>query len=115
VVAPCAAGGVVDVAVVRAMRVWAACGAANNLLASPEAEDALMERGVLVVPDVVASANAMIEGIGRTVMQLPDRTLLIDALGATTRRILEESRATGARPTAVAQQMARTRIAARRG
>lgn len=113
-VAPCAVGGVVDVAVAQSMRAWAVCGAANNLLASPEAEDALIARGVLVVPDVVASAGAVIEGIGQTVMQLADRTPLIDALGATARRILEESSRTGARPSAIAGHMARSRIAARR-
>jgi leucine dehydrogenase len=86
------------------------CGAANNLLASPEAEAALLGRGVLVVPDVVASAGAVIEGIGDTVMQLPDRTPLVDAIGATARRVLEEARATGARPSEIARRLARARI-----
>jgi leucine dehydrogenase len=114
VIAPCAVGGVIDVVVARSMRAWAVCGAANHLLASPEAEDALIARGVLAVPDVVASAGAVIEGIGRTVMQLSDRTPLIEALGTTARRILEESRLTGARPSAIARQMASAQIAARR-
>jgi leucine dehydrogenase len=113
-IAPCAIGGVIDVEVARSMRAWAVCGAANNALASPQAEDALIARGILAVPDVVASAGAVIEGIGRTVMQLEDRTPLIDALGATAARILEESRATGARPSAIARQLASARITARR-
>jgi leucine dehydrogenase len=75
----------------------------------------LIERGILFVPDVVASGGAVIEGIGRTVMQLADRTPLIDALGTTAHQILEEARASGARPTAIAQQRARARIATRRG
>lgn len=115
VLAPCAAGGVIDVEVARATRAWAICGAANNLIASPEAEAALIERGVLVVPDVVASAGAVIEGIGHTVMQLPDRAPLIDALGATARRLLEESRATGALPSELARRLARARLDAGRG
>lgn len=110
VLAPCAAGGVIDAAVAGAVRAWAVCGAANNQLASAEAEEVLVRRGVLVVPDVVASAGAVIEGIGRTVMQLPDRTPLVDALGATTRRILDETQATGARPSAIARRLARARI-----
>ena len=113
-IAPCAVGGVIDVEVARSIRAWAVCGAANNVLASPEAEDALIARGILAVPDVVASAGAVIEGIGRTVMQLADRAPLIDALGATARRILEESRTTGARPGAIAHRIASARIAARR-
>ncbi|HWO22469.1 MAG TPA: Glu/Leu/Phe/Val dehydrogenase dimerization domain-containing protein [Kofleriaceae bacterium] len=112
VLAPCADGGVLDVAAARAVRAWAVCGAANNLLASPEAEAALTGRGVLVVPDVVASAGAVIEGIGRTVMQLPDRTPLVDALGATARKVLEAARDTGARPSEIARELARARIAA---
>jgi len=74
----------------------------------------LIARGILAVPDVVASAGAVIEGIGRTVMQLAERTPLIDALGTTTHRILEEARATGGRPSAIARQIASARIAARR-
>ncbi len=111
VLAPCALGGVLDLDAARAVRAWAVCGAANNLLASPEAEQELVRRGVLVVPDAVASAGAVIEGIGRTVMQLADRTPLIDALGATARRILDDARATGALPSEIAQHIARSRIA----
>jgi leucine dehydrogenase len=114
VIAPCAVGGVIDVEVARSIQAWAVCGAANNLLASPDAEDALIARGILAVPDVVASAGAVIEGIGHTVMQLADRAPLIDALGATARRILEQSRTAGTRPSAIAHQIARARIAARR-
>jgi len=114
ILAPCALGGVIDVAAAQSMRAWALCGAANNLLASPEAEDALLARGILAVPDVVASAGAVIEGIGTTVMQLADRTQLLDALGTTAGRILEEWRVSGARPSAIATQWAFAQIAARR-
>jgi leucine dehydrogenase len=113
-IAPCAVGGAIDAQIAPSIQAWAICGAANNVFASPDAEDALIARGVLVVPDVVASAGAVIEGIGRTVMQLADRTPLIDALGATARRILDESRRTGARPSAIARQLATAQIAARR-
>jgi leucine dehydrogenase len=107
IVAPCAIGGVIDVTSARALHAWAVCGAANNVVASPDAEDVLLARGILLVPDVVASAGAVIEGIGRTLMNLADRTPLIDALGATARRILDESAASGTRPSAVAVRLAR--------
>ena len=113
-IAPCAVGAAIDAAIAPSIQAWAICGAANNVFASPDAEDALIARGILVVPDVVASAGAVIDGIGRTVMQLADRTPLIDALGATARRILDESRRTGARPSAIARQLATAHIAARR-
>lgn len=112
VVAPCAIGGVIDAAVADSLEAWAVCGAANNILASPEAEEALVARGILMVPDAIASAGAVIEGIGRSVMHLPDRIPLIDALGATARLVLDEAAASKVRPTAVADRLAHARIAA---
>jgi leucine dehydrogenase len=110
IVAPCAVGGVIDTDVANKIRAWAVCGAANNVLASPDAEDALVARDILVVPDVIASAGAVIEGIGRSVMDLPDRTPLIDALGDTARAVLTEAQAARVRPTAVAERLALARI-----
>ena len=106
IVAPCAIGGVIDRPVASSLRAWAVCGAANNILATPDAEDTLVSRDILFVPDPIASAGAVIEGIGRSVMNLPDRTPLIDALGTTARRVLTEAAATGLRPTTVATRLA---------
>lgn len=110
VVAPCATGGVLTAAAAARLRAWAVCGAANNILAASDAAAALAQRGILHVPDVIASAGAVIEGIGRTVMNLPDRTSLIDALGATAATVLAEARATGRTPTAVAESLAHRRL-----
>jgi glutamate dehydrogenase/leucine dehydrogenase len=66
------------------------------------------------VPDVIASAGAVADGIGRTVMGLADRTALIDALGATASEVLAASRTTGRTPEEEAQRRAETRIAAAR-
>lgn len=112
VLAPCAVGGVVDARLVGSMRAWALCGAANNLLAAPEVAELLRARKVLHVPDVVASAGAVIEGIGRTVMGLADRGPLIDALGVTAGELLAESAATGATTEALAEKRVRARLAA---
>lgn len=112
--APCATGGVVTAELARSMRAWALCGAANNLLAGPEVAEVLRARGVLHVPDVVASAGAVVEGIGRTVMGLADRAPLIDALGATAAALLAESAATGATTEALAERRAQARLAAGR-
>lgn len=114
VLAPCAIGGVVDAGVAASMRAWALCGAANNILAGPEVAAILRARAVLHVPDVVASAGAVIEGIGRTVMRLPDRTPLIDALGLTAAELLAASAATGATTEALAERRAEARLAAAR-
>lgn len=112
--APCAVGGVITAEVARTMPAWALCGAANNILAAPAVAELLRARGVLHVPDVVASAGAVVEGIGRTVMDLPDRAPLIDALGATAAALLAESAATGETTEALADRRVRARLAAAR-
>lgn len=111
VIAPCAIGGVIDTQTADSIRAWGVCGAANNILASPEAGDRLMERDVLFVPDPVSSAGGVIEGIGTTVMGLDDRTPLIERLGETTRAIVRESKAEKTSPSAVAERLAERRIA----
>lgn len=92
VLSPCAIGGVIGVDTVERLKAWALCGAANNVLASDDADHALLDRGILHVPDVVASAGAVIEGVGRSLMGLDDRRPLIDALGGTAEAILRHSR-----------------------
>jgi len=110
VIAPCAAGGVLTEEVAAAMRAWAVCGAANNALASPEAARLLAERGILHVPDPIASAGAVIDGIGASVMGLADRGPLIDRLGDVAREVLAESLRTGRSAMEVAEERAWARI-----
>ncbi len=117
VVAPCAVGGVITEAVAARLTAWAVCGAANRVLADSNgdgdgAAHALAARGILHVPDSLASAGAVIEGIGASVMGLADRTPLIDALGDTAYAVLAEARRTGRLPVVIARERARARIAA---
>ncbi|MEM9490794.1 MAG: dihydrofolate reductase, partial [Myxococcota bacterium] len=72
-VCPCAIGGVITAAVAEEIRAWAVCGAANNIVADRAAELALHRRGILHVPDIVASAGAVVDGVGQRVMGLADR------------------------------------------
>jgi hypothetical protein len=115
VLAPCAVGGLFVAEEARMVRAWAVCGAANNLFADDAAEEAVRRRGVLVVPDVIASAGAVIEGIGRTVMGLPPvaRAALIDGLSDIAREVLFESSASRRRAGEVARSRAAQRLAAR--
>lgn len=115
VVAPCARGGVIDIEVARQMKAWAICGAANNQIADAEAERALIARGIVAVPDIVASAGAVIRGAAARGLGPSDYRAAIGALGATTRAILAEARASKRPPRVVAEAMARARIAAKRG
>lgn len=111
VIAPCAIGRVLDRAAAERLRAWAVCGAANDILADDSVADLLAARGILHVPDPIASAGAVIEGIGRTVMSLPDRTPLIDRLGATAHEVLLEAARTNRPPLAIARSRARSRLA----
>lgn len=110
VLAPCAVGGVIGPSEARSLRAFAVCGAANNVLENASAARELTERGVLFVPDPVASAGAVIRGIGRSVMGLTDSTPLIDALGTTAREILRESLSTHEPTPVIAERRARLRI-----
>lgn len=110
VISPCAVGGVLTPNIASEILAWAVCGAANNILAEPAAEQILLDRNILYVPDVISSAGAVIEGIGRTVMSLSNRSRLVDKIGGTTYSVLEEARQTGKLPTEVAEAKAWQRI-----
>lgn len=110
ILAPCAIGGVIDGTIARALRCRGVVGAANNVLAGEDAAHVLAGRGILFVPDVIASAGAVIDGIGSSVMGLGDRTELIDRLGAVAYQVLREAKQTGTLPSRIAELRARQRI-----
>jgi leucine dehydrogenase len=112
IISPCAVGGVITVGVVDAMRGWALCGAANRIVADQHASQRLHARGVLHVPDVVASAGAVVDGVGQTVMGLADRSALIDALGQTALALLIAGKESGRPTDELAEERAWTRIRA---
>jgi valine dehydrogenase (NAD+) len=60
VLAPCAAGGLIDDALARSIDVRVVAGAANNPLTSPVVARTLMERGILYVPDFLANCGGLI-------------------------------------------------------
>lgn len=111
VFAPCAVGGVIDDALARTLKVRAVCGAANNVLAEDEAGDTLMERGIILVPDVLSSSGAVIDGIGRSVMGLSDRGELLDEIRDTTFVILKMAQDEKVPPHRVAMDVADARLA----
>ncbi len=112
IVAPCAVGGVVTTDVANALQAWAVCGAANNILDSDDVDRALKTRDILHVPDLIASAGAVVEGVGAGIMKLADRTPLVDALGATASDILAEAARTDRTATEIARARAVARISA---
>jgi leucine dehydrogenase len=109
-VAPCAIGDVVTAENAASLRAWAVCGGANNICADQRAHVELQRRKILFVPDLIASAGAVIEGIGRTVMGIDDRTPLIDALRHTALLVLEDSLKSGTPPIDHAVRRAKKRL-----
>lgn len=113
VVVPCAAGGVIDVDVANALRCRAIVGAANNILRDTAAGQRLVARDIDFVPDVIASAGAVIDGVGHTVMGLTDRGPLIDRLADTALEVLQRAQRGGRPPGEVAIALAKQRLVAR--
>jgi leucine dehydrogenase len=96
----------------RLARAMTISGAAHNVIAEPQAEQLLMERGILFVPDVVASAGAVIVGVGNSIMGLSDCSHLINRIGETADAILDEAIRSRKLPSEVAKEHASKRIAA---
>jgi leucine dehydrogenase len=95
ILAPCALGGVITEAVAHDLNASILCGAANNIVAGARAERVLSERGITWVPDVIASAGAVVHGIARTVMHIDDPSPMIDRLGHITAEVLKTAREQG--------------------
>jgi glutamate dehydrogenase/leucine dehydrogenase len=60
VLAPCAAGGLIDEALARALDCRVVAGAANNPLTGRGVARTLMERDILYVPDFLANCGGLI-------------------------------------------------------
>jgi leucine dehydrogenase len=91
ILSPCAVGGVLSAATIPKLRVRAICGAANNIVSDEQSHQMLHDTGILFVPDAIASAGGVIDGIGKTVMGLSDRSPLIQALQELTKSVLLEA------------------------
>ncbi|MFA5939353.1 MAG: Glu/Leu/Phe/Val dehydrogenase dimerization domain-containing protein [Sinimarinibacterium sp.] len=61
VFAPCALGAILDDASIPMIRARVVAGAANNQLARPQHDRALMERGILYAPDYCINAGGIID------------------------------------------------------
>jgi len=110
ILSPCAVGGVVTAENVGAIRAWALCGAANRILQHDGLSLELTKAGCLHVPDIIASAGAVVQGISRTVMGESDSQERIVALGKRAEEVLQTSVRLGESPHTVAERMARNEI-----
>ena len=115
VFAPCAAGGTLDDHTIDELRCAVVCGGANNPLAEARGAKRLRARGIVLVPDIIASSGAAIVGASASLgeSQLVERRL--QAVGPLTQLVLARAESEGRPPIAIAEAMADERIAALRG
>lgn len=113
VLAPCALGGLVDRDIAAELRCRVVCGAANNPLATPGVARALADRGVLYIPDFLASCGGLIhvaaewEGTGAAGIER-----LLAGAETQLERVLAGAHAEGVTPLAAAERIALERLAA---
>jgi glutamate dehydrogenase/leucine dehydrogenase len=104
VLAPCAAGGMIDDALARSIACRVVVGAANNPLTGREVARTLMRRGILYVPDFLANCGGLIhvssewycrrgpseaELIGRAMERLECAIAIAEAEGSTPLEVAE--------------------------
>jgi glutamate dehydrogenase/leucine dehydrogenase len=115
VLAPCAAGGMIDDALARALSCRVVAGAANNPLTSRDVAGTLARRGILYAPDFLANCGGLIhvarEWYGANG---PDEAELVDRAEESLERAIATAAAEDSTPVAVAERQALERVAAAR-
>jgi glutamate dehydrogenase/leucine dehydrogenase len=115
VIAPCAAGGMIDDALARSLECRVVAGAANNPLTSRDVARTLARRGILYAPDFLANCGGLIHvarewyGEGG-----PDEAELVDRAEESLERAIATAAAEGSTPVEVAERQALERVAAAR-
>ena len=114
VLAPCAAGGVLDPSTIDLLRCRLVAGAANNQLRTAADAARLAGRGITWVPDYVLNAGGVLKGMGMELLgwspeQVQER---IRRIGDDVAEILALADRDGRTPFQVAEDRAGARIAA---
>jgi leucine dehydrogenase len=116
VLAPCALGGAIGEENVEALRCRILCGAANNVLADESLAERLHDRGIVYAPDFIANAGGLIHVYAE--LRGHDNAAvdeLVDSIGVSVERVLQEADAAGTTPLEAARELARRRLAAASG
>ncbi len=113
VLAPCALGGTIDAANAGQLRCRILCGAANNVLADESLAGRLRADGIVYAPDFIANAGGLIH-VYAELRGHEDEAVdeLVDSIGETIERILEEADEAGTTPLQSARGLARRRLQA---
>jgi glutamate dehydrogenase/leucine dehydrogenase len=115
VLAPCAAGGLIDEAIARSIDCRVVAGAANNPLTSKDVARLLAERGILYVPDFLANCGGLIHVEAEWRKVGPDvvRDRIARAVESL-EQALQTAESEGSTPLEVAERQALERLAAAR-
>jgi|SRR5215211_3344668 len=115
VLAPCAAGGLIDEAIARSLDCKVVAGAANNPLTNRGVAGTLAERGILCVPDFLANCGGLIHV--ESEWRKGGHDVVRARIGRAMERLdqaIEEAAAQGVTPIEVAERHALERVAAAR-
>jgi leucine dehydrogenase len=115
VLSPCALGAVLTGHTIADLRCAAVCGSANNQLGEPADADRLADAGVVYAPDYLVNAGGVINIAEETTPGGYDRDRAhrrIEGIAATLLEVLTMADAAGITPSAAADQLAETRLAA---
>jgi leucine dehydrogenase len=115
VLAPCAAGGVINDGTLRDLRASIVAGAANNQLSAPGLDQALAERGVLYAPDFAINAGGVIAAFSAAEGQDTKAALArVAGIHDTLMEIFRRGASAKTPPGQTANNMVRERLAAAR-
>jgi leucine dehydrogenase len=113
VLAPCAVARVVNHESVGTIRAKVIAGAANDVLAEPSLADRLAERGIVYVPDFLASAGGVVQVRASHDEWSAERLrAALRAIGERAEDVIGDARANGDTTVAVAERAAYSRIRA---
>jgi leucine dehydrogenase len=107
VLAPCALGGTLNERTIPEIRARIVAGAANNQLATPEDDARLAARGITYVPDFLASAGGVTNGVSELDgYDRADVGARIERIAATAEAVLTEAQRRGIPSGAAAESLA---------
>ncbi|MDH3671653.1 MAG: amino acid dehydrogenase [Gammaproteobacteria bacterium] len=111
--APCALGAVLNDQSIPRLRVKLICGGANNQLYAAHHDRDLADRGILFVPDYLASAGGVIDFYQEMIDDRPEAILQsVERIRSITRLVLESAKNSGRTALQVADRMVQQRLRA---
>ncbi|MCX2968408.1 MULTISPECIES: Glu/Leu/Phe/Val dehydrogenase family protein [Streptomyces] len=112
IVVPAALGSVLTRRTAADLRCRAVVGPANNQLATPDVADLLHQRGILWVPDYVASAGGVVNAVSTELHRASadEARARVRAIEDTVGEVVDTARRHGRTPAQAASELARRRL-----